>query len=273
MSFIGKDLFYPPYYFFLKENQDGYTLYYSVENTLSEATKKDKAVKFKKSSKNDIKKLMAKTVGSKGKFKISDIEKEIKNIKKSEVDEFVDSDLSVSNSNVPILNARLHPKKTQDQTVAATRQTMNPILRGYRVYYGESVVRETDMSDAFGYEETKDLDGKKTYKYYKEKLDLSPEEAKDRTEQQGKDPSGKRTKKAPKSIRNKKGFIDRLTLSEKEEKMLEDIISKRLRDTDIMSKDQDVSKFFLRQLRVLRRMAEKEGLSNKEILKLLNKNE
>jgi DNA-binding NarL/FixJ family response regulator len=64
-----------------------------------------------------------------------------------------------------------------------------------------------------------------------------------------------------------------LTLSEKEEKMLEDIISKRLRDSDIMSKDQDVSKFFLRQLRVLRRMAEKEGLSNKEILKLLNKNE
>jgi hypothetical protein len=150
---------------------------------------------------------------------------------------------------------------------------MNPILRGYRVYYGESVVRETDMSDAFGYEETKDLDGKKTYKYFKDNLDLSPEEAKDRTEQQGKDPSGKRTKKAPKSIRRKKGFIDRLTLSEKEEKMLEDIISKKLRDTDILFKDLDYSKFFLRQLKTLKRMADKEGISNKEILKLLNRDE
>jgi len=273
MSFIGKDLFYPPYYFFLKENKDGYTLYYSVENTLSEATKKDKSVKFKKSSKNDIKNLMSKAVGSRGKFKIDDIENEIKKIKKTEVDEFVDDDLSISSSNVPILNSRLHPKKTQDQTVAATRQTMNPILRGYRVYYGESVVRETDMSDAFGYEETKDLDGKKTYKYFKDNLDLSPEEAKDRTEQQGKDPSGKRTKKAPKSIRRKKGFIDRLTLSEKEEKMLEDIISKKLRDTDILFKDLDYSKFFLRQLKTLKRMADKEGISNKEILKLLNRDE
>ena len=27
-------------------------------------------------------------------------------------------------------------------------------MRGYRVYYGESVVREEDMADAFGYDET-----------------------------------------------------------------------------------------------------------------------
>ena len=47
----------------------------------------------------------------------------------------------------------------------ATRQTNNPVTRGYRVYWGESededgnVINEINFLHTFGYEETKDLDG------------------------------------------------------------------------------------------------------------------
>ena len=44
-----------------------------------------------------------------------------------------------------------------DQTVASTRQTQDPLVRGYRVYYGESLNREIDMSKAFGWDEFKIL--------------------------------------------------------------------------------------------------------------------
>ena len=44
---------------------------------------------------------------------------------------------------------------TMDKTVAMTRhQTQDPLMRGYRVYYGEGVepkfISEEDMEDAFG---------------------------------------------------------------------------------------------------------------------------
>jgi hypothetical protein len=81
-----------------------------------------------------------------------------------EMTELVTSDGTFAGSNIPILDQGMHPRKTQDQTVMATRQTNNPIVRGYRVYYGESIegddenlLDEVDMSDAFGYEETEDL--------------------------------------------------------------------------------------------------------------------
>jgi fructose-1,6-bisphosphatase len=41
------------------------------------------------------------------------------------------------------------------------------VTRGYRTYYGESgedEISEVDLSGAFGYEETKNMDGKKTKK-------------------------------------------------------------------------------------------------------------
>jgi hypothetical protein len=119
-----------------------------------------------------------------------------------------------------------------DQTIIAARDTVNPVVRGYRRYYGESRVIETDMSDAFGFEETKDMNGKETYKYYVEKLGLNPDEARERTKQQGKDPYGKRAQNAPKKIRNQKGFIDRMTLSEVE-KVVEDLVLKSKKDSGL----------------------------------------
>ena len=62
----------------------------------------------------------------------------------------------------------MHPKKTMDQTVVMSRPMNDPIRRGYRVYWGESedkkdnIVSEVDYSDAFGYEETENMDYKNT---------------------------------------------------------------------------------------------------------------
>jgi glucosamine--fructose-6-phosphate aminotransferase (isomerizing) len=92
--------------------------------------------------------------------KLKDIKRIMDKIssEKGEIEELVDYDGSFSNSKVPIHDPTLSPTKTMDQTVFAARQATNPLLRGYRVYYGESVVREIDARGAFGFEET-ELEG------------------------------------------------------------------------------------------------------------------
>ena len=138
-----------PYYFFLRNKGKDYSLYFSSEETLTEARKKDVMVKVPADKVEDVKKYIKSLTKSKNKKSTKDIEMEL--------DELVNTDGSMANSKMPILDPRLHPTKTMDQTVAAARITNDPIARGYRTYYGESVeeVKEEDMSGAFGYEETK----------------------------------------------------------------------------------------------------------------------
>jgi hypothetical protein len=184
----------------------------------------------------------------------------------------------MTNSKIPILDPRLHPKKTMDQTVAASRITNDPISRGYRTYYGESVeeMSEEDMSAAFGYEETKDMDGKDTYEYFKDELEMDSDEAKDRTEQQGKDPSGKRDEKS--EYKDDPNFISRQILPEiqkqKAIKMLEDMLAKKKSssDADITEKEKEVkvSNILKKNLKTLKKQMDKEGLSKKDILKFLD---
>jgi hypothetical protein len=205
--------------------------------------------------------------------------KNIKNKKPAELEELVDGDGTMSTSKVPILNKWLTPKRTMDQTIVATRQTNNPITRGYRTYYGEGVeeeptVNEVDYSDAFGYEETKDMDGKDTFKSLVKTLGMEPDEAKQRTKQFGKDPYGKRTKNAPSRIKHKKGFIDRMTLSEIERtkmiKVVEDILmNKKNKDTEISEKESKVSKVIKKNADALKKMAEKEGMTINQLIKML----
>ena len=107
---------------------------------------------------------------------------------KGEIDEFIDYDGTMTNSKIPIFDPHLHPKKTTDQTVAMTRITQDPLMRGYRVYYGESVVREEDMADAFGFEETKYMDANETIDYFVDELDFDERDAEDRASEMGKDP-------------------------------------------------------------------------------------
>ena len=218
----NQEYYSSPYYFYLKDKGDKISLYYSVEETLTESRKKDRKVDFDKKDSPKVKSLISKILSKKKQPKNTDeVEKEL--------DELIEPDGTMSSSSTPILNKWLHPRRTMDQTVVATRQTNNPITRGYRVYYGESVedepvVNEVDYSDAFGYEETKDLDGKKTFKTLVKKMGMEPDEAKQRTKQFGKDPSGKRDRKKT------KGSFAKLTLSEMEKlemkKMLEDILSR-----------------------------------------------
>lgn len=264
---IDNEFYSKPYYFFLRNKGKDYSLYFSSEETLTEARKKDVMVKVPADKVEDVKKYIKSLTKSKNKKSTKDIEMEL--------DELVNTDGSMANSKMPILDPRLHPTKTMDQTVAAARITNDPIARGYRTYYGESVeeVKEEDMSGAFGYEETKDMDGKETYKYYKDELEMEPEEARDRTKQQGKDPSGKKDEKS--KYKDDKNFIAKLTISEIQKqkmlKMVEDILMrKRSEDSsEVSKKEVEMSKILKKNIKSIKRQANKEGINISDLIKAL----
>jgi len=272
MITIDNEFYSSPYYFLMRDKGDRYSLYFSVEGTLNEARKKDEMISFSKDKGEKVKKHLNKVAK----------EKKVKSTKKlkQDLEELVNLDGAMSNSKIPILDPRLHPRKTMDQTVAASRITNDPISRGYRTYYGESVeeIEEVDMSGAFGYEETKDMDGKETYNYYKDELEMDPDEAKERTKQQGKDPSGKKDKKS--EYYDDPNFISRETLSEiqkqKAIKVLEDILTKKndSGSADISSKEnsktiEDLPLLVRRNIKSLIKQSEKAGLSKKDLIKIL----
>jgi len=270
---IDKEFYSNPYYFLLREKGNEYHLYLSSENTLVEARKKDVMIKVPKDKVEKVKKY----INSLTKKKTKKTTKEVG----GEIEELVNSDGSMSNSKIPILDPRLHPIKTMDQTVAAARITNDPIARGYRTYYGESVeeIGEEDMSGAFGFEETKELDGKETYEYFRDELEMNDEEAWDRTEEQGKDPSGKKDEKS--LYKKDKNFVTRATLSEiqkqKAIKVLEDILMKQknLSKSDVVEKqketeeEKEIPKIIQKNLNTLIKQMEKQGLSKKDLIKIL----
>ena len=266
---VDTEFFSSPYYFLMRDKGNKYSLYFSVENTLTEARKKDEVIHFSKEKGEKVKKHLKKVTK----------EKKIKDTKtlKTDLEELVNSDGSMSNSKIPILDPRLHPRKTMDQTVSAARITNDPISRGYRTYYGESEVKEIDMSGAFGYEETKDLDGKETYEYFKDELELEPDDAKDRTEQQGKDYTGKKDKSS--EFYDDPNFIMKGTIAEiqrqKAIKMLEDMLAKKKStdSADIGKKETgeevELPSLVKKNLKSLIKQAEKQGVSRKDLIKLI----
>jgi len=278
----NKEYFFSPYYFFISEKHDKISLYYSIAETLTESRKNDDKLDFDKKDLDKVKKGVSNILKDKKIKTKNNIKKYFDKLNKGkeEIEELVDSDGTLVSSRIPPLNMGLAPKKTTDQTVVMGRMTNNPVTRGYRKYYGESeesednVVNEVDYSEAFGYEETKDMDGEETFKYLVKKMGMEPDEAKDRTKQFGKDPSGKRTKNAPKQIRNKKGFIDRMTLSEIERQKMIDILdeiilNKKSGDGELGEKDSKVSKIIKKNIESLKKMADKEGLTINQIIKML----
>jgi hypothetical protein len=288
-----KEYYKSPYYFFLKEGKNDLTLYYSVSETLTEARKKDESMKFDKKSKSNIEKELTKIFQDK---KLKDTESVTKKLKKmkSEIEELVDYDGTFLSSKIPIYNPKIAPKGTTDQEVVQNRQTINPLTRGVtRVYWGESedeegnIVAEVNLEDAFGYEETKDLNGPDTFETFIEDLGLSPDEAADRTTQQGKEFDDERhkekLKKVPKKIKDDPNFIDRLTLVEKKKideirkekmtKMVEDMLVKKSKDSDVNKKNQSLSKLLTKNLESIKKIAEKEGISISDLIKVLKKSE
>ena len=186
-----------------------------------------------------------------------------------EVTELVDSDGTMLTSRTPILNpastGTINNPMTTDQKVGMQRIARDPLLRGVYGYYGESEIKENDMKKAFGFKDTKFMDYKDTVKYYQKELDLDKDSAIERAVQQGKKPNLQ--KRAPKKIKNKKNFVDRLILKEKE--IEEDKIVDKLSLPDL---DSPASKVLMKNLSSLKDMAKREGLNINDLIRLL-KNE
>ena len=165
--------------FLIKERQDTIDVFYAISNILNETKKEVSKKTFSKKNETSVKKMLNDTLKSNKKTSKKELGDKLDKIEKNgEIEELVDSDGALKDSSVPILDMAMHPKKTMDQTVAAARITNDPIARGYRTYYGESVdeVKEEDMSGAFGFEETKDMNGQETFEYFRDEMESEREE-------------------------------------------------------------------------------------------------
>ena len=259
-------------YFYIKDRGDKISLYYNVADTLTESRKSDDKIEFNKKDEKKVKGLVSSALKTKSKVSKKGLEKKLEGIKsKKEIEEFVGEDGSLLGSRVPNLNQTLTPHKTMDQTIAMSRATNDPLTRGYRVYYGESeegtdeVINEVDYSEAFGYEETKDMDYNDTVKTLEE---MGVENAEERAEEFGKLP---KAKKEDGELRQR--LSEKETLEERQhrlmKKMVEDILTKKPKtDSDII-KNTGVSKILKKNLQVIKNIADKEGISINTLIKAL----
>ena len=264
------------YYFFLKERTDKISLYYSIADTLTESRKNDERIDFDKKDSKKVKNIVGNVLKSKTKVSKDALTKKLKSIKpKKEIDELVDADGTMLSSKIPFLNQTLTPHKTMDQTVAMTRMTNDPLTRGYRVYYGEGeessdeVINEVDYSEAFGYEETKDMDFNNTVKTLKK---MGVENAIERAKQFGKLPKQKREDGELKQRLSEKDSIEEQQ-RKKMIKMVEDMLTKKSKDNSDVVKDKGISKILLKNIQSIKKIADKEGISINMLIKALKSNE
>lgn len=268
-------------YFYLRDRGDKISLYYSVSDTLAESRKTDERQDFDKSNSKNVKSIIQKVLNSKKKISKNEIKKLLKQKKSEELDELVDSDGTMLSSRIPNLDQTMHPHKTMDQTVAMTRQAGNPITRGYRVYYGEgtenkgNVVSEIDYSDAFGFEETefKDYDG--TVDTLE---DMGVENSEERAQEFGKLPKQKVRKDKKGDPVLKQRLVEKGNIDEEQKKrmikMVEDILTKKSKDnSDVVSNGSPISKILAKNLSSIKKIADKEGISINQLIKILKTNE
>ena len=264
------------YYFFLKERADKISLYYSIADTLTESRKNDERIDFDKKDSKKVKNIVGNVLKSKTKVSKNALTNKLKSIKpKKEIDELVDSDGTMLSSKIPFLNQTLTPHKTTDQTVAMARITNDPVTRGYRVYYGEGeegsdeVINEVDYSEAFGYEETKDMDFNNTVKTLKK---MGVENAIERAKQFGKLPKQKREDGELKQRLSEKDSIEEQQ-RKKMIKMVEDMLTKKSSNNSDVVKDKGISKILLKNIQSIKKIADKEGISLNMLIKALKSNE
>ena len=259
-------------YFYMKDRGDKISLYYNVAETLTESRKSDEKIEFDKKDEKKVKGLVSSAMKTKSKVSKKVLDRKLKGIKsKKEIDELVDEDGSLLGSRIPYINKTLSPKKTTDQTVIMARTTNDPITRGYRVYYGESeegtddVINEVDYSEAFGYEETKDMDYHDTVKTLKK---MGVENAVERAKQFGKLP-----KEEVEGGELRQRLSEKETLDERQhrlmKKMVEDILTKKSKDSSDVIKNTGVSKILKKNLKAIKNIADKEGISINMLIKAL----
>ena len=259
-------------YFYIKDRGNKISLYYNVADTLTESRKSDDKLEFDKKDEKKVKGVVSSALKTKSKVSKKALDKKLKGIKsKEEIDELVDEDGNMLGSRIPNLSQILTPHKTMDQTVAMTRMTNDPVTRGYRVYYGESeeenedVINEVDYSEAFGYEETKDMDFKNTVKTLKK---MGVENAVERANQFGKLPKAKKE-----DGELKQRLSEKETLEERQhrlmKKMVEDILTKKPKTDSDVIKNTGISKILKKNLQSIKNIADKEGISINMLIKAL----
>jgi hypothetical protein len=259
-------------YFYIKDRGDKISLYYNVADTLTESRKSDDKIEFDKKDVKKVKGVVSSALKTKLKVSKKGLDKKLKGIKsKEEIEELVDEDGNMLGSRIPYLNKTLTPHKTMDQTVAMTRVSNDPLTRGYRVYYGEGkeetdeVINEVDYSEAFGYEETKDMDYNDTVKTLEE---MGVENAEERANQFGKLP---KAKKEDGELRQRLSEKDTIEEQQKQmmKKMVEDILTKKSKDSSDVIKNTGVSKILKKNLQAIKNIANKEGISINALIKAL----
>lgn len=280
----NKEYFSNNYYFLLKESYDKISLFYSVAETLTESRKKDKKIVLNKKNEKNIKSLVDKFLKTNKKFTEKQINSKFKELDgDGEIEELVDADGTMLGSAIPIKSQFLTPKKTMDQTIAMSRATNDPVTRGYRVYYGESeeeqdnIVAEVNYDEVFGWEETKDMDYNNTVDTLE---DMGVDNAEERAEEMGKDPKLEKKKMKGSFIRQRlveKEPIDEVQ-KQKMIKMVEDILTKKSKkDGDVVKGSSESNKtigsFLKRNLKSIKKLAEKEGISLDQLIKALKYDE
>ena len=283
MNTFSKEYFNDNCYFLIEGNGNDFVLSYSVYGTISESKKNEGKKKFDKKSYNKIKKVIDKHINSKNKSSKKEIETDLDSV---ELDEYVDSDGTLLSTKTPIYNMWTHPKKTTDQIVLATMKPGYSITRGYRVYYGESedkdgdLIDEIDMSDAFGYEETEFKDFDNTVKTLKKMGVEDPQERVERAKTFGKLPKQKVqvTKKGNKVLKQRlveKEYLDEIK-KQRMIKMVEDILTKKGGDKEILTKDKEedgLSKIITKNLESIKKLAKKEGININKLINILKQGE
>jgi hypothetical protein len=251
-------------YFYIKDRGNKISLYYNVADTLTESRKSDDKIEFDKKDEKKVKSVVSAALKTKSKVTKKGLDKKLKGLtSKEEIDELVDEDGGFLGSRIPDINHTLSPRKTTDQYVVMARTTNDPVTRGYRVYYGESeegsdeVINEVDYSEAFGYEETKDMDYNDTVKTLEE---MGVENAEERA-----DEFGKIRKAKKKNGILKQRLAEKETLEERQhrlmKKMVEDILTKRPKTDSDVIKNTGVSKILKKNLKAIKNIADKEGIS------------
>jgi hypothetical protein len=161
---------------------------------------------------------------------------------------------------------RSRTKKSAETTASETKETPKASSKSSK--NNEKAESKKTQSK----EDTKDLNFSDTLKHYKKELSLDNKSALDRTVQQGKRKDLAK-KKTPPEIKKKKGFIDTLIIKELDDDIKEDTIFKKDdRDNDINSKVKDINPLLLKNIRSIKRMAEKMNVPLSELIRAL-KNE
>ena len=259
-------------YFYIKDRGNKISLYYNVADTLTESRKSDDKLEFDKKDEKKVKGMISAALKTKSKVTKKGLDKKLKGLKsKEEIDELVDEDGGLLGSRIPDINHTLSPRKTTDQYVVMARTTNDPVTRGYRVYYGEGkenseeVINEIDYSEAFGYAETKDMDYNDTVETL---IDLGVDNAEERAEEFGKIPKAKK-----KNGRLRQRLSEKDTIEEQQKqmmkKMVEDILTKKSKDSSDVIKNTGVSKILKKNLKAIKNIADKEGISINMLIKAL----